>query len=155
MTSCFPAASSARWSGQGWCSIEADPAKQRIIDVFNKRAEGIIANMALVAPKKDGLAELFPYLMDVFWLDLGQLLYILDRAEIRFQDAFQPVKHITFSSRDFWTEVAHVDRGGLAKGKWRPLNRSKNRTFTASVGLGGIIGQGNARNRGQRIRWRT
>ncbi|WP_448035157.1 hypothetical protein [Bradyrhizobium liaoningense] len=99
--------------------VEADPAKQRIIDAFNKRVEGVIANMALVARKKDGLAELFPYLIDVFWLDLGQLLYILDRSNAVW-DAFQPLKDITFSSRDFWTEVAHADRGGVTRGRWRP-----------------------------------
>jgi hypothetical protein len=101
--------------------VEADPAKQRIIDAFNKRVEGVIANMALVAPKKDGLAELFPYLIDVFWLDLGQLLYIIDRSNMVW-NAFQPLKHVTFSSRDFWTEVAHADRGGLTRGKWRPAS---------------------------------
>jgi len=60
--------------------VAPDPVKQRIIDAFNRRAESVIADMALVAPKKDGLVELLPYLIDVFWLDLGQLLYILDRA---------------------------------------------------------------------------
>lgn len=101
--------------------VEADPAKQKIIDAFNKRAEGVLAQMALVAPKKDGPAKLVPYLIDVFWLDLGQLLYILDRTN-RVWDAFQPLKHVTFSSRDFWTEVAHADRGGLTQGKWRPAS---------------------------------
>jgi hypothetical protein len=90
--------------------VAPDQANQKIIDAFNRRTEGVIADMAVVAPKKDGLADLFPYLIDVFWLDLGQLLYILDRANTIWS-AFQPFKHITFSSRDFWTELAHADRG--------------------------------------------
>lgn len=93
---------------------------QRIIDEFNRRAESVIGDMVLLAPRRDGLAHLFPFLIDVFWLDLGQLLYILDRANTVW-DAFTPLKHITFSSRDFWTELAHADRSGLTAGKWRQI----------------------------------
>ena len=100
--------------------ITPDKQNQKIIDAFNKRAKAVVADMALVAPKKDGRTELFPYLIDVFWLDMGQLLYVLDRANSVW-DAFRPMKHITFSSRDFWTELAHADRVGLTKGKWRQL----------------------------------
>lgn len=100
--------------------ITPDKRKQKIVDAFNERAEKVLLDIALVAPKKDGLAELFPYLIDVFWLDIGQLLYVLDRANTVW-DAFRPMKHITFSSRDFWTELAHADRSGLTQGKWRQL----------------------------------
>ncbi len=100
--------------------LAPDEEKQKLIDAFNERVAKVTAEMTLVAPKKDGLAELVPYLIDVFWLDLGQLLYILDRANTVW-DAFGPLKHITFSSRDFWTELAYVDRQGLTKGRWRSL----------------------------------
>lgn len=92
---------------------------QKVIDAFNKSVEGVIADMVLVAPKKDGLPDLFSYLIDIFWLDLGQLLYVLDRADTVWS-AFQPLSYITFSSRDFWTDLATADRGGLAQGRWRP-----------------------------------
>jgi hypothetical protein len=108
--------------------VEADPARQRMIDDFNKRLETVTNSMALVAPKKDGVAELSPYLIDVFWLDLGQLLYVLDRSNTVW-DAFQPLKHITFSSRDFWTEIAQADRGGLTHATWRPVAASDRYTL--------------------------
>jgi hypothetical protein len=101
--------------------IAPDQRNQKIIDALNKRVESVIDSMVLVAPKKDGLADLFPYLIDVFWLDLGQLLYILDRANTVW-DAFRPLKHVSFSSRDFWTEIAHAERSGLTLGKWRPAS---------------------------------
>jgi hypothetical protein len=100
--------------------VTPDGANREIIVKFNKRVNRILADMTLIAPKRDGHADLFPYLIDVFWLDLGQLLYILDRANTVW-DAFRPLKHITFSSRDFWTELAHADRSGLTVGKWRQV----------------------------------
>ena len=95
---------------------------QGIIDAFNARVKSVVREMTLVAPKRDSLPDLFAYLMDVFWLDLGQLLYILDRAPTVW-DAFTPFRSITFSSRDFWTELANSDRGGftVSAGKWRPI----------------------------------
>jgi hypothetical protein len=100
--------------------VTPDEANQQIIDTFNRRTKALFDDIALVAPKKDGLADLLSYLIDVFWLDLGQLLYVLDRANTVW-DAFRPLKHITFSSRDFWTELAHADRSGLTVGKWRQV----------------------------------
>lgn len=100
--------------------VTPDRENERIIAAFNKRTASLLDDIVQMAPKKDGLAELFPYLIDVFWLDLGQLLYVLDRADTVW-DAFRPLKHITFSSRDFWTELAHAERGGLTAGKWRPV----------------------------------
>lgn len=100
--------------------VTPDKVHQQIIDAFNQRTEAVLTDMALVAPKKDGLANQFPYLIDIFWLDVGQLLYVLDRANTVW-DAFIPLKHITFSSRDFWTELAHADRSGLTVGKWRQV----------------------------------
>lgn len=109
--------------------VEHDPEKQKIIDTFNERIARIAADIASIAPKKDGLVQLSPYLIDIFWLDLGQFLYILDRANT-FWDAFSPLSHITFTSRDFWTELANADRGGLTRGKWRPVQQRPARNIT-------------------------
>lgn len=100
--------------------VVPDRENERIIADFNKRTAQLLDDIAKVAPKRDGLAHLIPYLIDVFWLDLGQLLYVLDRADTVW-DALRPLKHITFGSRDFWTELAHAERGGLTAGKWRPV----------------------------------
>ena len=74
--------------------VAPDPAKQRIIDAFNRRAVSVIADMAVMAPKNDGLAEPFPSLIDVCWLDLGQLLDIFDRTNAVW-DAFRSLEHLT------------------------------------------------------------
>jgi hypothetical protein len=108
--------------GAKFAPIIPDEANQRMIDVFNQRLQRIFDDIPLVAPKKEGAVEIFPYLMDVFWLDVGQLLYILDRANTVW-DAFRPLTHVTFSSRDFWTELAHADRAGLTANYWRQLAR--------------------------------
>jgi hypothetical protein len=100
--------------------VTPDETNQRIVGEFNKRLEAAVSDMVLVAPKRDGTADLIHYLMDVYWLDLGQLLYVLDRATTVW-DAFTPLARITFGSRDFWTELAHGDRGGLTAGKWRQV----------------------------------
>jgi hypothetical protein len=100
--------------------VNPDASNRQIIEAFNKRVEAIVNDIALVAPKRDGHPDFIHYLMDVYWLDLGQLLYILERAHTVW-DAFAPLSRITFSSRDFWTELRQVDHVGLTAGKWRPV----------------------------------
>jgi hypothetical protein len=41
------------------------------------------------------------------------LLYVLDRS-LSVSDAFAPLYNISFSTRDFWTEVAAADRMGVS-----------------------------------------
>ena len=91
---------------------------------FNKAYADVKELLIELAPKdKDGLAQIAPYLIDVFWVDLGQALYVLDRAK-SVSDAFSPLKHITFSTRDFWTEIATADRGLLTKDRWRAVSQA-------------------------------
>jgi hypothetical protein len=101
--------------------ITPDSKNQKTLDKLHERVDHILKDMLIVAPQRDGAPQIVPYLIDVFWLDLGQLLYILKRAHTVW-DAFSPLKHITFSSRDFWMELANVDRRGLTKGKWTQIN---------------------------------
>jgi len=101
--------------------LTPDSNNQKILDKLNERIERIIKDILIVAPHRNGLTEITPYLIDVFWLDIGQLLYILNRAHTVW-DAFSPLKNITFSSRDFWTELAYTDRVGLTNGKWTPVS---------------------------------
>jgi hypothetical protein len=102
--------------------VTPDTAHQQMIEVFNKRVEAIFNDMALVAPERDGVADLLHYLLDVYWLDVGQLLYVLDRASTVW-DALTVRSRVNFSSRDFWNELAHADHMGLTitAGKWRPV----------------------------------
>lgn len=99
--------------------ITPNDKNQKIMDKLHERINRILQNTSLVAPQRNGVPDLTPYFIDVFWLDIGQLLYILDRANTVW-DAFAPLKHITFNSRDFWTELANADRGELTKDKWKP-----------------------------------
>jgi len=58
-------------------------------------------------------------MMHVSWFDLRQLLYALHRR-YSVTSGVSILSHLTFSTRDFWTEVAFADRKGLTKRKWRP-----------------------------------
>jgi hypothetical protein len=98
-----------------------DPAAVKAVGKINAAVRSTVAEIALSAPRRDGLLDLHAYLIDVFWLDLGQVLYVLDRSHTAW-DAFAPLKNITYSTRDFWTEVAFADRGYLTKDRWRPIS---------------------------------
>ena len=67
-----------------------------------------------------------PCLLDVFWLDLGQLLYALSRADT-VTNALAPLHHVTFSTRDFWTEISIADQGRLLDGKWHSIGQANRR----------------------------
>ncbi|MDX6458397.1 MAG: hypothetical protein QOE55_2094 [Acidobacteriaceae bacterium] len=101
--------------------VSSDAAHKTTVDRFNKAMRKIYDIVPKLAPKtKDGTINLFAYFIDVFWLDLGEVLYVLDRANT-VVDAFTPLKVMTFTTRDFWTEVAFADAQGFTKIHWRPL----------------------------------
>jgi hypothetical protein len=101
--------------------VSSDPAAKMVTDKFNRAVRQIYDVVPKLAPKKkDGAIDLFAYFLDVFWLDLGQVLYVLDRAN-SVVDAFTPLQFVTFTTRDFWTEVAFADSQGLTNDRWRPL----------------------------------
>ena len=95
-----------------------DPLENiKVVEAFNESLSEARSLIVDLAPKRNGFAELAPYLIDFFWVDLGQAVYVLHRANSVI-NAFQPLKHITFSTRDFWTEVATADRGGMTRESW-------------------------------------
>ncbi len=99
----------------------SDPAAKKTVDSFNKIMGQIYDLAPKLAPRiKDDEINLHAYFLDLFWLDLGQVLYVLDRGNSVF-DAFQPLRFVTFTTRDFWTEVAFADTQGLTSKYWRPL----------------------------------
>ena len=101
--------------------VSNDPEAKKIMKTFNNSVRRIWGVVPKLAPKRnDGAADLFAYFLDVFWLDLGQALYVLDRANSVIE-AFRPLQFMTFTTRDFWTEVGLADSGGLTKNSWRPL----------------------------------
>jgi hypothetical protein len=90
---------------------------QKVVADFNAAMAEVRMLIGELAPKREGLAELAPYLLDFFWLDLWQALYVIKRGK-SMPDAFRPLSRITFSTRDFWTEVAAAERGGLTQDCW-------------------------------------
>ncbi|TDQ66189.1 hypothetical protein ATL17_0176 [Maritalea mobilis] len=101
-------------------SIEDDPQKAKIISDFNNAYKDSINEIKTVAPKQDDRVEFHAYFLHTNWVDLGQMLYALDRAN-SVADALGPMRHISFMSRDFWTEVAYSDKQTLLSGRWKSL----------------------------------
>lgn len=102
-------------------AVGGDAKLATAVDKYNTAKQRAVSLVADIAPKnRDGLPDLNAYLIHVFWLDLGQLLYSLDRATTAV-DAFSPLRHLTFATRDFWTELAFADAGNLLRGKWKPV----------------------------------
>ena len=102
-------------------SVDGDPDPTAILDRFNTAITACMKDIDKVAPRTDGLIDLGRYMMRVSWFDLGQLLYCLDRGR-SVLDGVSALMHLTFSTRDFWTEVAFAERNGLSKRNWHPLS---------------------------------
>ena len=60
------------------------------------------------------------YMMRVSWFDLAQLLYARHRGYTVI-DGVSALRHLTFSTCDFWTEAAFADRKELNDGKWQSV----------------------------------
>ena len=96
---------------------------EEILESFNKKLEEIMDDIEKVAPRRDGSIDLFQYMLDVFWFDLGELLYVLQRGR-SVHDALSGLRHLTFGTRDFWTEVAWAGRQGFTRDKWHDTSAS-------------------------------
>ncbi|WP_420419748.1 hypothetical protein [Pacificispira sp.] len=108
-------------------SAKLYPAKkgdkfENAVKLMNQKISQIRSTLLQVSPNKDGEYDVFSYMLDVFWLDLGQIAYVLHRGKSA-DDAFKPLRYATFSSRDFWTEIAMLDRLGHTSGFWSKLTR--------------------------------
>ena len=108
-------------------SVEEKPEHVRILDEFNQKVEQIMTDIGRVASDEEGQIDLFRYMHYVFWLDLGQLLYTLHRGR-SVVDGLSALRHLTFSTQDFWTEAAFADLQGLTENKWWPLSGSQPNT---------------------------
>lgn len=90
-------------------------------NVFNEKMSSVIKDIGEICKIDnqilDNPTDLNSYFIDIFWLDLGQLIYLLERG-CSIADSFSPLKHITFSTRDFWTEAFYAESMGLTNGKW-------------------------------------
>lgn len=100
--------------------VNGNPRHVRILEAFNKSIQRSIEIIDEIAPRQDGMVEMARYLMGVSWLDLGQLLYALQRGR-SLTSALSALRHLTFGTRDFWTEAALANRQGLPERNWRPV----------------------------------
>jgi hypothetical protein len=101
--------------------LEKNEKNELITEEFNKVFDDIRNILVDIVPAgSDGKHDTFGYFIDVIWVDIGQALYAIDRAN-SVATAFKPIKHMTFSTRDFWTEAALADMQGLTAKDWRPI----------------------------------
>ena len=101
-------------------SVQGVPGHVRILEDFNKSIARTMRIIDQIAPRTDGKVDMVRYLMGVSWFDLGQLLYALHRGRSLI-DAVSALRHLTFSTRDFWTEAAFADRNALSERNWHTL----------------------------------
>jgi hypothetical protein len=95
-----------------------DPRHAAVLNAFEKAKCKTFDALAKVAVEPNGSFSLDSYMLTVWWLDMGELLYVLDRGT-SVSSALHPLKHISFASRDFWTEVANADRSSLTSEHWK------------------------------------
>lgn len=100
--------------------VSSNNDQMEIAEDFNKQLKDIFLEI-FKFKKIQTDNDFFEYLLDVWWFDLGQLLYALDRA-YSVEDALSPFSNITTTSWDFWTEVAHADRSYRTKGRWKSVS---------------------------------
>ena len=80
--------------------LSPDDRAAKTTNEFNKLVRSIFSYASDLAPfDKDGNKNVFAYLLDLFWLDLGQLLYALDRGN-SVESALRPFQFMTFATRD-------------------------------------------------------
>ena len=105
-------------------SVGGDPRHVRILKEFNKSVRQAMEIIDQIAPQRDDKIDMVRYLMWVSWFDLGQLLYALKRGR-SLTDAISGLRHLTFGTRDFWTEAAFADRQELTKEHWHPISEGE------------------------------
>jgi hypothetical protein len=97
----------------------ADPEAIGMLARLEKTIGNLLEEVQPLALNAQGELDFHTFLMHFFWLDLGEILYMLGRSN-DVASAFRPLRHLSFVSRDFWTEVAFADRSGLTSRYWRP-----------------------------------
>jgi hypothetical protein len=103
--------------------IVPDKQNEKGLAKLSNMSREILSQIDKFAVRKSDAIDLHAYMLSVFWLDIGELIYILSRAD-SLTNALAPLKHVTFSSRDIWTEIANAERSKLTEKYWKPLATS-------------------------------
>ena len=106
--------------GARFDSVGGNENHVKILAALNASIDQIKQDIEQVAPRKDGYTDLFRYMRHVYWFDLGQLLYVLQRG-CSLVDGVFALGHLTAFTRDFWTEAALAEKYSLTKSKWHPI----------------------------------
>lgn len=114
-------------AGARFQATDGNRHRTRILDEFSGAIEETLKGMGKVPPIESGPLDLRSYMTDVFWLDLGQLLYALERGR-SVASGLAALRHLTFCTWDFWTEAALADRQSLTEEHWKPPAMSLQRT---------------------------
>lgn len=101
-------------------AVEEDENESKIIKGFNKAVGQLMGEITAKLPVDAKEINLHKELLDLFWLDLGQFLYVLNRAG-SIRNALSPLRYTTFVTHDFWTEVALLDMKDLTRKYWRDV----------------------------------
>lgn len=81
----------------------------KLLGDFNALVSDVADELSRLAKSQKNGQSRLPYLMNVVWLDLGQVLYLLRRSSsLNAQNVV--LSSTSFMTRDFWTEVAWADR---------------------------------------------
>lgn len=100
--------------------VENDPKAAENLKDVTKLARKLLDEIAKFQPLKNDQIDLHSFMFDVKWLDIGELSYVLGRAA-NIENALAPIRAMTFSSRDVWTEIAIAERSGLTAKYWKSL----------------------------------
>lgn len=103
-------------SGQ-LASLNENSDEIETIDEFNSKTLKAIKSIQCAIDASDERSDFHTFFLFSQWLDLSQVLYCIDQAH-RPIDAFRPLRHLTFQSRDFWTEIAFASKQGLTEKHW-------------------------------------
>lgn len=99
--------------------IVPNEQSERALAKLSEKSHEILLQIDKFTVRKNDAIDLHAYMINVFWLDIGELIYILSRAD-SVTNALAPLKHVTFSSRDIWTEIANAERSKLTEKYWKP-----------------------------------
>lgn len=101
--------------------VDGNPERAAILNRFNRKIAACMGHIDKVAPRSNGLVDLGHFMMRVSWLDLGQLLYCLNRGR-SVLGAVSALMHLSFGTRDLWSEIAAAERQGLTNRNWHPIH---------------------------------
>ena len=91
-------------------SLHATGSPQsKLFEEFNALVNEAGQQLDRLVQLSQGKHRPISYLMSVIWLDLGQLLYLVDRATT-LDKRGTLFRGMSFMTRDFWTEIALADR---------------------------------------------